>query len=145
MNTVFTLTPGVAIIIRRDDHILLLRRSAAISAAGFYTLVGGHVDGNETIRQAAVREAHEEAGIIIDPNNLQFINVMHRRMENTGRELVLFTFETTVWQGEPYNKEPEKHDVLDWFHVNTLPEPLFPPTKHVFSNLKKQFYSEHGW
>ena len=36
-----------------------------------------------------------------------------------------------VWQGEAYNKEPEKHMTLAWFALDQLPENIIPAHRGV--------------
>lgn len=142
MDTRFKVVPGVALIVERDEKMLLLKRSDAISWSGYYCNVGGHVDGGETIRQAAVREAYEEVGIIVKPEDLEFLQVVHRYDERG--EIVLFFFRARFFEGEPFNKEPEKHTELIWAPIGCLPEPLFPTFKSYLER-KDQRYNEFGW
>lgn len=60
-----------------DGHVLLAQRSALKS---IYPLlwdisVAGHVDSGETIEQAAIREASEEIGVLINEKDLVKIGV----------------------------------------------------------------------
>ena len=65
----FTIPVGIFIIIRQEDKILLqLRQNCSFS--GHYGFVGGHLDGQESIVSAAIREVKEEIGVDILPNDL---------------------------------------------------------------------------
>lgn len=44
----------------------------------YWTFPGGVVDPGETPRQTAVREAFEELGIVVDPDNVRFVAVATR-------------------------------------------------------------------
>ena len=41
-----------------------------------------HVDSDEDLKTAMIREAKEEAGIEITPNNINFASVMHRKSDD---------------------------------------------------------------
>ena len=62
----FKLVPFVAVILKKDNKILLAKRAKKGWGNGEYALPGGSVDGNETIRAAAVREIKEELGVDIN-------------------------------------------------------------------------------
>jgi 8-oxo-dGTP pyrophosphatase MutT (NUDIX family) len=53
----------------RDELLLMYMDDPAITAIGgtnsgrFWTLVGGEIERDETIREAAVREVYEETGL----------------------------------------------------------------------------------
>lgn len=139
----FKIIPGVALMINNHEgKTLLMRRSNTSSWDGYFCHIGGHVDGNETLRQAAVREAYEEVGITIQPDDLQLVHVSHRPSEHG--EIILFIFAALRWQGEPYNKESHKHDLLGWYHPDQLPGPFLPWVKPVYGT-DDQKYSEFGW
>ncbi len=95
---------AVYLIFVRDGKILMSRRANTGYQDGMYSLVAGHIDGNETLRTAAIREAKEEAGVEIKPENLELKIVMHRLHD---REYLDFFFAVKKWDGELKNMEPE--------------------------------------
>ncbi|MEW5913136.1 MAG: NUDIX domain-containing protein [Thermodesulfobacteriota bacterium] len=54
---------AVAVVVRRNGGIVLLRRSQRDRAYGKWILPGGHVDRGEEITAAAAREVREEIGL----------------------------------------------------------------------------------
>jgi len=115
----------------RENRILLLRRFNTGFRDGEYTVPAGHIDGGETILEAAVREAKEEAGVHIAIEDLTYSTVMHRIEDE---ERVDFFFQAHAWTGEPFNAEPEKCDDLRWFDLNQLPENTVPYVKQALRN-----------
>lgn len=140
----FKLIPTSHLILMRDNKILLLRRFNTGYEDGNYSVVAGHLDGNETFIRAMVREAKEEAGIDIKPDDLEIVHVMHRKAPNEER--IDFFIKANRWEGEPKIMEPHKCDDLSWFELDNLPNNIIPYVKQAIDNIKdKRFYSEHGW
>jgi len=133
----------VHIFLLRQKHILLLRRQNTGFADGLFSVVAGHIDGNESVRQAAKREAAEEVGIDLKLDDLHFAGVMHRR---EGEERIDFFFSTHIWHGEPENLEPDKCSELRWVPIDTLPEDTVPYIKHSVRYFRQaEFFMEYGW
>jgi 8-oxo-dGTP diphosphatase len=105
----FKLVSAVHIFLIRDGQILLLRRRNTGYEDGNYSVVAGHLNGDEEVKTAAIREAHEEVGIRIAPADLQVVGVMHRKSND---ERVDFFLTATLWSGEVTNVEPDKCDRL---------------------------------
>lgn len=145
----FKITPAVYLILIKNNKILLLRRCNTGHHDGEYSFVAGHLNGQETVRQAMVREAKEEAGIEIKIDNLAVVHIMNRNSKNNLpyiRERIDMFLQAKEWQGKIKNMEPEKCDDLSWFDVNNLPENTVPFIKHVIDCIKKGvLYSEWGW
>lgn len=115
----------------REGQVLLLRRFNTGFRDGEYTVPAGHMDGGETVAQAAVREGREEAGVRIAEQDLTFSSVMHRIEDE---ERVDFFFQVLQWDGEPFNAEPEKCDDLRWFPVNDLPANTVPYVRQALQH-----------
>jgi 8-oxo-dGTP diphosphatase len=118
----------------REGSVLLSRRSNTGYRDGEYSVPAGHLDGNETVRAAARREAAEEVGVQIDLDDILFSSVMHR---NEGDERVDFFVEVRRWQGEPFNNEPHKCDELRWAHLDALPANTIPYVRRSLENYRK--------
>jgi 8-oxo-dGTP pyrophosphatase MutT (NUDIX family) len=127
----------------RGEEILLLRRAHTGFRDGEYSVPAGHLDGGETVIQAGRREALEEIGVEIDPVDILFSSVMHRR---EGDERVDFFVHVKAWQGEPFNAEPEKCDDLRWFPLSALPENMVPYVRRAIENHRQGLrFDEFGW
>jgi 8-oxo-dGTP diphosphatase len=144
---------GVALILRRDTTILLFKRNIPGKIAfGSFALPGGTVENNETVKQAACREAAEEIGITIALEDVSIVHMLRLRekydasTDETNQILLLYVAEIKKWKGEPHNLEPHKHSDLIWSDFNDLPLNLFPLNQHVLNDIKNgEFYAEHGW
>lgn len=140
----FKLIPAVYLLLRRDEEVLLLRRANTGYQDGKYGLIAGHLDGDELGTVAMSREAAEEAGIKIKPEDMRFVHVAHRLGRNDGQERVDFFYEATEWTGEVTNAEPEKCDDLSWYPLNQLPDNMLPLVKLVLTDvLNGIHYSEY--
>ena len=129
MRATFPVT--VHLFLFRESQILLLRRFNTGFRDGEYSVPAGHLDGNEAVTAAGIREAEEEIGIKIDANNMQFSSVMHRLEDE---ERVDFFVHVHKWQGEPFNAEPDKCDDLRWAEINRLPANTVPYVKRAIEN-----------
>jgi 8-oxo-dGTP pyrophosphatase MutT (NUDIX family) len=135
-----TLIPAVYIFLEKEGKFLLMRRANTGYQDGKYQTPSGHVEEKETPKEAVVREAREELGITIDPNDLEFVHVTYRmREDKTGYRVDIF-FRATVWKGEASNAEPEKCDDLLWAHPDSLPENTVQLIKTVLEHRKEGSY-----
>lgn len=139
----FKVPVAVHLFLIRDNKVLLLRRYNTGYEDGNYSVVAGHIDGNETYYDAMIREAKEEAGITIKSEDLKVVQVMHRKKED---ERIDFFFTCNRWSGEVINMEPSKCDELRWFNLDNLPVNIIPYIKAGIENyLKNVEFSLFGW
>lgn len=139
--------PASYLALIKDNKILLLRRYNTGYEDGNYSMIAGHVEKNETFTQCVIREAKEEAGILLRPDDLKVIHVMHRNSgANENNERVDVFFLAEKWDGKIINKEPRKCDNVSWFDLNNIPKNVLPYIGKAIEGIKnKTCYSEHGW
>ena len=141
MHTKFPVT--VHMFFFHGNKLLLIRRYQTGYMDGHYSVPAGHLDGNEPVRLAAVREAQEEIGVRIDPADIRFAGVFHR---HEGDERVDFFVHVLNWNGEPVNAEPEKCDQILWTDVDDLPENTIPYIRRAIENFRAGVpFEEFGW
>jgi 8-oxo-dGTP pyrophosphatase MutT (NUDIX family) len=139
----FKLVPESHLLLVQDGRILLLRRRNTGYQDGKYSVVAGHMDGAETARAAICREAREEAGIEIAPDDLAFAQVVHRFDRD---ERASFFFAATRWQSEVRNMEPDKASELRWFPLDRLPDDMVPYVRQAIERWRQgELYGESGW
>lgn len=122
-NHRFTARLAAYVMLLRDDEILLMRRFNTGYADGQYSLPAGHLDGNEPVIDASIREAREEIGVEIDSSSARVVGVMHR---HSDQEYVDFFVAAESWRGEIRIVEPQKCDELRWVPLHDLPGNLLP-------------------
>jgi 8-oxo-dGTP diphosphatase len=136
--------PVVGVIFRRGNKILFVLRQNTGWMDGHYALPGGHVDPNESFLAAACREAKEEVGIELTPDQLEHSISFHKGDEGNVR--VGIYFEAIDWEGEPHNAEPDVHAEIAWLDQDNLPENVIPTTREKIGLLKTGVtYTEQGW
>lgn len=105
----------------------------------------GHVEKNETLKQAAIRESKEELNIDIYKDDLEMVGIQHNFIESKGI-YYCFYFKVNNFRGDIKIGEPEKCSELKWFDVNDLPDNIIPIRKIALENyLNNIIYSELQW
>ncbi|WP_342670873.1 NUDIX hydrolase [Pseudonocardia acaciae] len=134
----------VHILLVRDGQILLSRRRGGYGD-GMWHLPSGKTDMGEPADRAVVREAHEEVGVIIDPDDLRFVHALHVQHPDEEPRLGVF-FEATRWRGEPTNREPDKCSAVRWFPLTALPDWTIPyPAAGISAYLAGVPFGVFGW
>lgn len=136
----------VHLMLVRDGELLLsLRRDTDPRFDGVWHLPSGKLDAGESVLAAAVREADEEIGVLIDPSELRHVHTVHITGSGVEPRLGLF-FEVLRWTGEPVNREPDKCSAIGWFPLDALPEPFLSYSAvGVQALLDDVRFSVRGW
>lgn len=144
MNSRFQVIPASYLLLLRGDgedlEVLLQRRGPGASYLPDHWASGaaGHVEYAESVAAAAVREAAEELGIGVDPDDVHPLCAMQRTEPGNPdpvEQRVDFFVTTRRWTGEPTIQEPEKCVALGWFSPASLPEPMVPHERHLLELL----------
>ncbi len=144
MRERFKLIPAIYLVLHKGDKVLLHQRANTQYHNGEYGLVSGHMDGDELGTTAMIREAKEEAGIDLKPEDLKFVHLVHRLNRETGDEHIDIFYEAHKWTGEITNIEPHKCSDLSWFPIDNLPRNTIPLIKNVVTKIKNgEHYSEY--
>jgi 8-oxo-dGTP pyrophosphatase MutT (NUDIX family) len=114
---------AVFVIVRNPaGEILLQQRANTGYLDGYWDLPSGHVEQDEPLLDAAVRELAEEVGITTPKDALQLVNIDQYFLGRTDHDYVNFTFAASRWRGTPRICEPEKCSTIGWFAPDALPE-----------------------
>lgn len=111
---------GANALVIRGAEVLLVRRSDT----GEWAPISGIVDPGEHPSETAVREALEEAGVVIEVERLLWTVVMDEITYANGDRCRFLDhgFRARWVSGEPYAADEESTEVA-WFPVDALPSP----------------------
>ena len=119
-------TPYTAayIVFRKNAKIAFLLRENTGWMNNHYGLPAGKVEKKEKFTAAAIREAEEEVGAKIKPQDLKLILTGQRH--HSDSDWIDMVFEAKTWQGKLYNAEPHVHGELVWLDPDKLPDNMVP-------------------
>jgi 8-oxo-dGTP pyrophosphatase MutT (NUDIX family) len=138
----FKLSVSVFLLLKKRDEILLLKREHTGWMDGFYSIPAGAIDGKETLLEAAVREAKEEVGVTVNPDDIMLFHTMH--CFTHGEEWLGQFFVTEKWIGQPKVNEPHKHSEIKWTEVTQLPDNIIQYVKQAIDCFQKEIlYSSY--
>ena len=129
---VFLLRAGAS-----GDEVLLQRRqNTGFMDDHWAAAAAGHVEKGETAYDAARREAAEEIGVA--DLELELVTVMQRTQGNDRPvdERIDVFFTSRSWSGTPRIMEPRKSGALEWFPLDSLPDPVVPHELKVLRELR---------
>jgi 8-oxo-dGTP diphosphatase len=134
---------GVLLLDERGRVLLTLRKAAP--EAGSWSILGGKVDFLETVKDCAIREAYEEAGVRIAIERLLCITDHLLPAEN--QHWVSPSYLARIIEGEAYNREPHKSEDVRWFGLDELPENLTMTARNAivaYCGLSQSFADPSG-
>ncbi|MBI9115451.1 NUDIX hydrolase [Sanguibacter suaedae] len=138
----FRVVPAAYVVLLREGEqgpevLLQLRRGTGYMDDHWACAAAGYVEQGESVLDAAVREAREELGIVVDPAELDPVTVMHRTTPGGGpvEERVDFFFRCRTWSGSPVLQEADKAADLRWVPLACLPEPVVPHERAVLDGM----------
>lgn len=100
----------------REGKVLLVKKSPHVKHyPGAWDLMGGHVEGEESLEDALRREALEELNVGIE--SFRLLGMIHDPVEPAE----VSVFVVSRWSGEPVNAAPDEHSEIGWFGAHGLP------------------------
>lgn len=140
---------GCGVIVMEGDKILLGKRNedpekadSELHGEGRWSLPRGKVDFRETFTEAVCREAHEETGIELNKDAIQFVCLGSDIVEDA--HFVTAGFLCTDFKGEPKVMEPDEMVKWEWFDKDSLPSPMYEPSLKVIEQWKNKEYFRKG-
>jgi mutator protein MutT len=136
---------GVHLILAREDHILLGQRANTGFADGCWHVPGGRLELGESLPAGAIREAREELGIEIAPEDLSFAHLNHH-LDADGIARVGVFFAASRWAGELFNAEPDKCSKVAWVRLDDLPADTVDYAVDAVRHYQQATaFGTHGW
>lgn len=121
-----------------EEYILLMKRKNTGTNDGEYELPGGHLEANEDIFDAMIRETKEELLIDLKREDLKIIHILH----HYNGERINFIFETSK-KATPKIGEKDKCSELKWVKLNEIPNETTDKVKLIINNIvNNKFYDK---
>ncbi|MFR2534863.1 MAG: NUDIX domain-containing protein [Clostridia bacterium] len=124
--------------LNNNKKILLQKRENTGYMDGMYdTCASGHLEFNESIKEAMIREAKEETCIEINSKDLNLVLTYHASQRDNEVPYLRFYFTTNNYVGEPKIGEKEKCSEMIWADLDKLPQNIIPHLKIAIDNYIK--------
>ena len=117
------------VIVMREDKVLLLKPSYRAT----WQFPGGHIEGHETPRMAAAREALEEIGV--QPALERLLCVNAETKEKSGDDALCFVFLGRLPEDAAINVDGAEIAQYEWVSMNQALERLHPLPRALFPVL----------
>ncbi len=131
----FMIYAAAYVFLKREGTIYLMRRANTGYRDGMYSLPAGHIEAGESLKEAALRELEEEAGVVAQAEDLVQAHAMYRRYPE--RTYADYYFVCDTWEGEPTICEPEKCDDARWVDGQNLPENTVEEVRHAWACIRR--------
>ncbi|MET3988297.1 NUDIX domain-containing protein [Streptomyces sp. PvR034] len=144
-----TVLNGIGVHLHLEDEagrvLLGLRHPDVPYAGNTWHYLAGKCE-RESALACLVREAREEAGLVIDPADLTLAHIVHLIDTPGGQPLMQLVFRARRWKGVPEVLEPDKCLAWKWWDPRDLPKPIVVYTKSAIEGITAgRPYSEMGW
>lgn len=116
---------AAAVLIEKDDRILLVRRSVD-PRRGKWTLPAGFIDAGEDPRRAAERECLEETGLKVRVMDL--LDVLYGQEHEKGAHIIIF-YRAEIIEGDLFAGDDV--DRVAFFSRSDLPTLAFSTTEKI--------------
>ncbi|MER7780436.1 NUDIX domain-containing protein [Streptomyces sp. NPDC096191] len=138
---------GVHLYLQDDQGRILLglRHPDSTYAPDTWHFLAGHCE-RETAIDCLVREAKEEAGLTIAPEDVDLVHTVHHVDAPHARPRIALVFRVRSWTGDPEVLEPDRCVKWRWWKPQDLPAEVVPYTRQAIDAIHRgRPYSEQGW
>ena len=125
----------VACYVQHDGKFVLLQRQPHKSRGNQWGLPAGKIDEGETKEQAMVREIHEETGLEVQENELEYFETIYVRPGDT--DIVYHTFSIVLPDRPEIKIRDSEHQSFVWVSTE---ESLKMDLVHDLDECNKMFY-----
>ena len=126
-------SPAVAVILLKDDKIVLVRRKYE-PKQGLWSLPAGFLEYDETIEQTAIREVKEETNLNIQLKGLLGV---YSAFDDPRKQVLLVVYRGEIINGEL--KPGDDADEVKFFSLNELPDDIaFSCHRHVLNKVSQE-------
>ncbi len=127
---------GVGLYIFNDKNQLLLGLRKSKHGNGTWCPPGGHMEFGESNEQAAIREAKEETGLDILPEDVKMEGVTNDFYQESKKHYITLHLSCRRYSGIPQIAEPDKCAGWQWFNLDALPQNLMLSTQNFIGRFK---------
>ncbi|MEV7157047.1 NUDIX domain-containing protein [Streptomyces misionensis] len=131
-----------------DAHgriLLGLRHPDSAYAGSMWHFLAGHCEREDAV-SCLIREAEEEAGLVIDPDDVELVHLVHLVDSPSARPRIGLVFRARTWSGTPAVREPDRCVEWRWWNPKDLPDAVVPYTRQAIEGvLAGRLYSQRGW
>jgi 8-oxo-dGTP diphosphatase len=122
---------AVAIVIKRNNKFLLIKRAKHGAAEDYWCPITGAVEHGETQAQAVIREAQEEMGITVEPIQKIWECYTH------DKKYLLHWWHVTILQ-DTIKTNPDEVKEYGWFNCDEM------KTIGKMFTADRYFFKTHG-
>ncbi|MGW1811383.1 NUDIX hydrolase [Streptomyces sp. NPDC002078] len=129
----------------QGEVLLGLRHPDSAYAGDTWHFLAGHCEQESAIA-CLVREAYEEAGLLIRPEDAELVHTVHLCDVRGTQPRLQLVFRVRRWQGQPVIRERDKCLAWRWWSPGALPEPIVAYTRTAIERWREGHrYTEMGW
>ncbi len=142
---------AICLIANYGGKIPMLFRKNTGFMDDYWSLIAGRVEEYESILEAMIREAKEEANLKLKGSDLELIHICSRMQTYGNKKIYKYNWLDAYFYAKninqkPINNEPDKHSEIKMFAIDNLPENTLPYVKFAIkAYLKNKIYSEYGF
>jgi 8-oxo-dGTP pyrophosphatase MutT (NUDIX family) len=145
---------AVFLILHNSLGIVLMRRLNTGHRDGEWGLPSGHVESGESPEEAVIREAWEEARVVIQADSLKLAHTQFNAESGLDRLYINLYFFAARFSGEPQIGEPGQCSEMTCVAPSGLPKDTIPYVRTAIEayynipprwDLSARIYSEVGF